>query len=609
MNPILDAGSPSAPAVVPVLPASAPFSVEQRAYLNGFLAGLFSRTPLQAHTETPRGPAGPTKALTVLFGSQTGSSEKLARRVARESARHGFAATVNDLATYPASRLPGESYVVLVTSTYGDGEPPDNARTFWQALRNDAAPRLASVRYALCALGDSNYAKFCGFGRDLDARLEALGAQRVVPRAECDVDYEATFAAWLAAALPGLAGADAGTPPRNAEVITATPEPAGTVPPPSPPAGSGRDHPFPATVLANRRLSGPGSAKEVRHYECSLAGCSVPYEAGDALGVIPENRPELVDELIGALGASGSELVPAPQHGTITLREALTHHYEIARMPRALVEKVAQATGDPELVRVASPDANGEWTAYQSGRDVVDLLRAHPGVQVALDEFIRLLRRLQPRLYSISSSPRAHPAEVHLTVGTVRFESHGRRRHGVCSTFLADRGLPGARVNVFVHANGGFRPPANDTPLIMIGPGTGIAPFRAFLEERRAVGSKGRNWLFFGDQTSAHDFLYRAELEDSLRSGVLTRLDLAWSRDQTSKVYVQDRMRQEGRELYRWLEDGAAIRVCGDASRMAKDVERALLDIVAREGGRTPEAAEAYLDQLKNDRRYQRDVY
>jgi sulfite reductase (NADPH) flavoprotein alpha-component len=359
----------------------------------------------------------------------------------------------------------------------------------------------------------------------------------------------------------------------------------------------------------NRKLNAPGSGKDVRHFEISLEGSGLTYEVGDALGVVPQNEPVLVSALLAALGATGQEPMPGKAEKAGSLREALTSHFEITRIPRPLLEMLAARTGDDLLRKVSAADANGELTKFLWGRQIIDLLLAHPTVRFSPTEFVALLRKLQPRLYSISSSPKIHPGEVHLTVSAVRYESLGRARTGVCSTFLADRVGAEAHVPVFVHENNAFRPPAPHVPLIMVGPGTGIAPFRAFLEERRALGAKGKSWLFFGDQKSSTDFLYRNEIEAFQKDGFLTRLDLAWSRDQAEKIYVQDRMLEKASELLAWLEEGAALYVCGDANRMAKDVDSALHEIIARAGGKSAEQAAEYIRHLKATRRYQRDVY
>lgn len=598
------ASSPAAPptAWVPVLPESAPFTVEQRAYLNGYLAGLFSFTRIP--TAAPAlAPAAPRLApLTILFGSQTGTAEKLAKRVAKEASKHGFAPQVQDLGKVTPTQLAAETALVFLVSTYGDGEPPDNAKGFWNALRSDTAPRFAQTRFSLCALGDTNYPRFCQFGNDLDARLEALGARRVHPRADCDVDYEQPFQSWLAVTLSALAAeSDARSAP-------------GTAPASSPveielPAGWSRERPFPARLVHQRRLSAPESAKDVRHFEIHLGDSALVYAVGDALGVWPENDPRLVDGVVRVLGATGEESVPGREGAAVRLREALQRHYEIARIPTALLAVLARRSGDATLAQLAAPGVNGELQAFLRGRDVLDVLEAHSPTELPVAEFVATLRKLQPRLYSISSSPKAHPGEVHLTVSAVRYESFGRARGGVASTFLADRCTPETPVPIFVHDNPAFRPPSGDTPLIMIGPGTGIAPFRAFLEDRRASASTGANWLFFGDQRAATDYLYREEIEGFRRDGYLARLDLAWSRDQAEKIYVQQRMLEAADVLWKWLNDGAALYVCGDASRMAKDVDTALHQVIQTAGGRSAEAAAEYVQRMQSERRYCRDVY
>jgi len=599
---------------IPQLPESAPFTPEQRAYLNGFFAGLFSRRPMAGAAAAPPTAAQPLRPLSILFGSQTGNAERLAKSIAKEAGKSGFAPTIHDLAKYPAAQLAGERCALIVTSTFGDGEPPDNAKGFWEFLQSDTAPKLPELRFSVCALGDSSYAKFCGFGKDIDTRLEKLGATRVHPCAECDVEFDEPFAKWLHGALSALLEcgdlsprSPAADPPAAMARQVAPSESADKS------AHSkeryGRSNPFPARLLTNHKLNAPGSGKEVRHFEISLASSDLDYEVGDALGVIPQNDPALVSELLAALGASGDESVPIQNGGRASLQEALTSHYEITRIPRPMLEMLAARTGDELLAKVAAPDANGELTKFLWGRQIIDLLLAHPGVKLSPAEFVMLLRKLQPRLYSISSSPKAHPGEVHLTVSALRYESLGRARAGVCSTFLADRVGPGASVPVFVHRNKAFRPPAPDVPLIMVGPGTGIAPFRAFLEERRAIGATGENWLFFGDQKSSTDFLYREEIKGFQESGLLTRLDAAWSRDQEEKIYVQHRLLEHAKEVFDWLEHGGAFYVCGDAARMAKDVDVTLHQVIQIAAGKSAEQATEYVKALSASKRYQRDVY
>lgn len=576
---------------IPVIPESAPFTVEQRAWLNGYFAGLFSRSAADSTASAPAPKPVALTPLTVLFGSQTGTAEALAKRAAKAAGKRGFAPTVIDMAQIDTARLAAEKNVLVIVSTYGDGEPPDSAKALHTALAAEGAPSLASVRFSLCALGDTNYVQFCQCGKDFDAYLEKHGASRVLKRVECDLDYEAKFSAWLDESLTafGGGGVSASIPnaPAPAPMRTNALEAEG---------GYSRSKPFPSLLVTSRNLNAPGSAKQVHHVEFSLEGSGLVYEAGDALGVYPQNCPSLVAEVLAALGCDGEEAVPAPDGSTVPLRRALTEFYDLGRPSVDLLTRCGAQSGGGTAVAL---------------HHVVDVLLARPGVKLAPAEFVGVLKKIQPRLYSISSSPKAHVGQVHLTVGAVRYDLDGRARKGVCSTFLADRVVAGeTRVGVFVHANQAFRPPASgDTPMIMVGPGTGIAPFRAFLAERWATGARGKNWLFFGDQRSTTDFLYRDELLALQSDGLLTRLDLAWSRDQQEKVYVQQRMLENATELYAWLEAGAHFYVCGDASRMAKDVDAALHQVVAKAGGKTTDDAAAYVQALKAAKRYARDVY
>ena len=577
----------------PLIPETAPFSAEQRAWLNGFFAGLFSRNASAPSALATNAQA--LRPLTILFGSQTGTAESLAKKAAKEAGKRGFAATVVDMAQMDAGKLAAEKDVLVITSTYGDGEPPDNAKSLWSAVGNEDAPKMQGLRYSVCSLGDKNYAQFCKCGQDFDTRLERLGARRIAARVDCDLDYDLPFAEWLGHCLSAFAG-DTASPAAavggaNPSHVDRSCETSATY---------SRKNPFPALLLTSRKLNADASAKEVRHIEFSLEGSGLSYEAGDALGVVPLNCPEAVDGILSALGCDGEEAVAGPDGQSMPLRRALTSCYDLGK-PTA--ELLAACAGSAERER-------GVATTL-AAHHVIDVLLARAGQKMAPSEFVRHLKKLQPRLYSISSSPKAHPGQVHLTVGAVRYDLNGRARKGVCSTFLADRVVPGdSRVGVFVHVNSGFRPPADfSKPMIMVGPGTGIAPFRAFLEERRATGARGKNWLFFGDQRAATDFLYQEELENLRREGILTRLDTAFSRDQAEKVYVQHRMLEHAAELYAWLEAGAHFYVCGDAARMAKDVDAALHQVLQKAGGKTAEAAAAYVEQLKTSKRYARDVY
>jgi sulfite reductase (NADPH) flavoprotein alpha-component len=598
---------------IPTLPPSAPFTPEQRAWLNGFLAGLFYDRAAAAESETAA-PAARKVPLLVAFGSQTGSAEGLAKRLAKEAGQKGFAPTLCELNQVTADSLAKEQLAVIITSTWGDGDPPDNATAFWSWLSVDAAPRLELLQFAVLGLGDKNYADFCGASKKFDTRLETLGAKRLIARGECDVDYEAAAKAWMENLWPALERAAEQAAVRSPSPGTGPVEQAGSLAPAaggsSAPSWS-RANPFPARLKTNRRLNRAGSAKDTRHFEIVLEGSGLSYAAGDALGVMPSNCPVLVEELLATLGFKGEEVVNTPAAGDTALHDALLHHYVVTQPTADLLQAAAGRAADGGLRTLLAPERKAELDQWLFGRDVVDVLRACSGARFTPAEFVGCLRRLQPRLYSISSSPRAHPGEAHLTVAAVRYEAHGRVKKGVASCWLADRvALNESPVPVFIQTAHGFRLPADgDLPVIMVGPGTGVAPFRAFLEERRAAGAKGRNWLFFGDQCRATDFLYEDELIAMHADGHLARLDLAFSRDQREKLYVQDRMREAAAELWSWLEEGAHFYVCGDAKRMARDVDAALHEVVTRAGGRTRDQAADYVAKLKSEKRYQRDVY
>jgi sulfite reductase (NADPH) flavoprotein alpha-component len=585
---------------LPFIPDTAPFTPSQRAWLNGFLAGLYSGTSAQA------APAVARKTVNIYFGSESGNAEALSKLIAKAAVKRGFESKAIGLDKVKPADLAKEQFALVVTSTFGDGEPPSNAIDFHEALLAAGDGALANLQYSVLALGDTNYEQFCKFGADLDARLEALGAKRLYPRVDCDVAYEEAAAGWQDGVFAVLEAVESSS-------TTPSPAPdkmASGAAAPAAPQGSAysKKNPFPASLVENRKLTAEGSAKETRHYAISLEGSGLAYEPGDALGVVPTNCPSLVEDLLRALNRDGEEAVPTPDGGEAPLRAALLRHYEITKVPAPLLRAIAERSADKTLADLMAPEAKEALAHYLWGREIIDLLVDFPSVTFEPAEFVSHLRKLQPRLYSISSSLDAFPGQVHLTVAAVRYESFGRARKGVCSTFLADRA--NGSVSVFVHVSKGFRLPASgDTPIIMVGPGTGIAPFRGFLHHRRATGAKGRNWLFFGDQKASTDFLYRDELEAMAASGHLTKLSTAFSRDQAEKIYVQHRMQEHASELWQWLEDGAHFYVCGDASRMAKDVDAALHKVIETAGGKSPEEAADYVATLKSTKRYQRDVY
>ncbi|WP_343583581.1 bifunctional nitrate reductase/sulfite reductase flavoprotein subunit alpha [Pseudomonas sp.] len=521
----------------------------------------------------------------VLWASQTGNGELLAERCAERLRGAGLDVQLSCMDAISPLQLQGAASVVLIASTFGDGDAPDSAAAFWHALQGEQGAHCAELRYAVLALGDSSYDQFCGFGRKLDQRLAELGGRRLLQRVDCEPDFDDAFAAWLDALLPTLGSA-------------AAPQP---VTEPAPVAAYSKQQPWAATLLENRLLNGPGASKETRQLVFDLSGSGFTYAAGDALGVWPRNCPQLVDELLALMQLDGQTMVELKGQPAMPLTEALQAHLEIAKVTAQQLQ--AFASNAPDLQRLLQPECKAELQDWLWGRQLVDVLRAFPQ-QLPLASWLALLKPLQPRLYSISSSLLAHPEQVHLTVSTVRYGA----RKGVCSSFLADR-AQALKVAIFPQVSKHFRLPEDDcVPVIMVGPGTGIAPFRAFLEEREARGAKGANWLFFGEQYAATDFYYQEQLQAWQAAGHL-RLDTAFSRDQAEKVYVQQRMLEQGAQLWRWLEAGAYFFVCGDAQRMARDVDAALRAIVAEHGGMDAAAAGAYVEALGKARRYRRDVY
>ncbi|MFC6081941.1 molybdopterin-dependent oxidoreductase [Sphaerisporangium aureirubrum] len=610
------AAAPPDTSGVPVLPAMAPFDPGHALWVDGALAGMFSRTaPGRAGVATLAPPAPERREdrrLVVLWASQTGNAESFAAAAARILAESERVPALLSMADCAPATLADDIDLLVVTSTFGDGDAPDNGADFWDRLAAPEAPRLERVRFAVLAFGDTSYADFCGHGRRLDQRLEDLGAVRLTARVDCEPGDDQSAQLWLKQVLHALTAPPAVLP--------------GTGPdgPPAPrPATAGpalatatqadgrqaRETSFVARLTGNRLLSLPGATKEVRQFTFDTGEEPLPYKAGDTLGVWPANPPELVAEWLAVTGLDPAAVVTVDGE-QVTLSETLRHHHDISKITTDLLRFLADRVRDDRLLRkLLRPDNRNELAQWTWGRQAVDVAAEFP-VPASAQEWVDVLKRMQPRQYSISSSPLTSPGEIRLTVSVVRFDNrHGRRRNGVCSGYLADVPL-GTPVPVHVRRSPHFRPPADPaTPMVMVGPGTGIAPFIGFLDERRARGHRAPNWLFFGEQHRATDFYYRGELAEFRSDGALTRLDLAFSRDQRAKVYVQDRMREQGARLWSWLQDGAHLYVCGDATRMAKDVDNTLREIARVHGGLSPEAADAYVKKLTTDRRYARDVY
>lgn len=598
----------------PVSPNNAPLSPEQAASLNSLLSSLTPEQTLwlegfisglragQGASVIPAEAAATTAPeLTVLYGTESGNSESLADQTVKKAKSSGFKAKAVNMADLEVSKLKDIENLMVIVSTWGEGDPPETAVDFYEAFMSDSAPKLGNTRFSVLGLGDTSYEEFCKMGKDFDARLEALGAERIYERKDCDVDYDDDYEAWSAGALKAF---EALAAPATTTAITTTA--AASVPAPAAVKYS-RKNPFPAELKERILLNGEGSAKETIHLEFDLEGSGLSYEAGDALAVIPHNASDVVDELLKNTTLDGASKVTL-KDGEFTLRDALTTQLDITALSKPVLSRYNEFAKSDELDAIINDKE--KLSDFINGRDMVDLVTKYPASELTADALSSIMRKLPPRLYSIASSPKAHTDEVHLTVGVVRYDANDRPRKGVCSTYLADRIEEGEKADVFVTPNKSFKLPSDpNTPIIMIGPGTGIAPFRAFLEERQATGATGKNWLFFGDQHYLTDFLYQTELQSFLEDGVLTKLDVAFSRDQKNKVYVQDRMRENAKELYAWLLEGASFYVCGDASRMAHDVDQALHEIVAQEGGLSEEEAADFVKKLKAGKRYLRDVY
>lgn len=585
----------------------------QKIWLSGYLvaavpaAAAGAGTP-GAQAQTSGAPAAASKEITLLYGSQSGNAQGLTKKAAKKLEENGFHVTVSSMSDFKTNQLKKVEQLLIVVSTHGEGEPPDNAIAFHEFLHSKRAPRLEGLKFSVLSLGDSSYEWYCKTGQDFDTRLEALGGTRFYPRVDCDVDYEEPASKWVEGVLSSLKEAQgaqtAGAAVQGASAPAAEAAAAAE-------SVYSRTNPFAAEVLANINLNGRGSNKETRHLELSLEESGLVYQPGDALGIYPLNDPSLVELLLAETKWDPAATVTVGKQGEAhPLREALTAHLDITTLTKSLLDKLAPLATNPDLAQLLASGNEAAAKAYIKGRDLLDFIRDYGPLQGSAQDVVSNLRKIPVRLYSIASAQRANPDEVHLTIGAVRYEAHGRERKGVCSTYCAERLQPGDKVSVYVQPNTHFKLPEDPgTPIIMVGPGTGIAPFRSFMQEREEAGAAGPSWLFFGDQHFVTDFLYQTEWQRWIKDGVLTRMDIAFSRDTAEKVYVQHRMAQHAKELYEWLKQGAVVYVCGDMKNMARDVHKTLAEIISSEGGMSLDQAEAYLTEMKKNKRYQRDVY
>ena len=543
----------------------------QKVWLSGYLAATQAAPVVLGTPNVQASAAGQpasavqqpvTKEVTILYGSQSGNAQGLAKKATKTLEGGGYQVTASSMSDFKPNNLKKLQNLLIIVSTHGEGEPPDNAISFHEFLNGKRAPKLESLNFSVLALGDSSYEFFCKTGKDFDQRLEELGGTRIYPRFDCDVDYDEPAAEWLQGVLAHLSdaqGTGAGEVPASAEAAQAVE------------SVYSRTNPFKAEVLENINLNGRGSNKETHHLELSLEGSGLTYEPGDTLGIYPENDPALVELILEELKWNADETVTVNKQGDLrSLREALTSYYEITVLTKPLLEKAAGLSENEDLKKLVASGNEEKLKPYLDGHDLLDLIRDFGPWGGTAQEFVSILRKIPARLYSISSSFAANEDEVHLTIGAVRYEAHGRERKGVCSTFVAERLESGDTLSVYIQPNENFKLPKNqDTPIIMVGPGTGVAPFRAFMQEREENGAEGKSWMFFGDQHFVTDFLYQTEWQKWLKDGVLTRMDVAFSRDTEEKVYVQHRMLEQSKELFQWLEEGAVVYICGDEKNMA----------------------------------------
>ncbi|MGJ8679977.1 assimilatory sulfite reductase (NADPH) flavoprotein subunit [Paraglaciecola sp.] len=577
--------------------ATSALNSQQLTWLSGYLAGL-AQSGQAGQIATAPQPATASQSLTILYGSQTGNAKSVAEEYKAKLDGLNIPAKLVNMADYKSKQIKSESHVVIVVSTHGEGEAPDDAAEFHGFLGGKKAPKLADLKFSVLGLGDSSYEFFCQTAKDFDERLEKLGATRILDRVDCDVDYDSAATAWADEVTAKVKDTLIAKAAPAAPMVTSGATSAGTQ--------YTKKAPFTASLIESQKITGRDSVKDIRHIEISLEDSGIQYRPGDALGVWFKNDEQLVSELLTALDITADAQVELSSE-KLSVKEALVEKLELTQSYPTFVKAYAEYANSKELTALLEDKA--ALREFLAVRQIIDIVRQYP-VKVSAQEFVSTLRGLTPRLYSIASSQDEVEDEVHLTVALVEFDAHGESHQGGASSFLSTRLNEGGEVKVFVEHNDNFRLPEDgNTPVIMIGPGTGIAPFRAFMQQREADEAEGKNWLFFGNPHYTQDFLYQTEWQRFVKEGVVDKVTLAFSRDQEQKIYVQNRMLEKGAELYKWLEDGAHLYVCGDANHMAKDVQDALVKIAVEHGGKTEEQAEQYINDLRRAKRYQKDVY
>jgi len=577
--------------------ATASLNPQQLTWLSGYLAGM-AQTGQSTVLAQPD--SSHAKSLTILYGSQTGNAKSVAQEFKAKLDALNIPATIVSMADYKQKQLKTESHVVIIVSTHGIGEAPDDAVALHSFLAGKKAPKLNDLNFAVLGLGDTSYEFFCQTAKDFDKRLQDLGATRITDRVDCDVDYDADVAAWFDTITHQVKD-ELSAKSSQSVIPSLNMHPSAAVA-----SQYTKKLPYTATLLESQKITGRDSVKDIRHIEISLENSGIQYRPGDALGVWFKNDINLVDELTTLLGLQGDTSV-SWSGDDYNFNDALINKLELTQSYPTFVTKYAKYANNIELNALL--DDKSVLREYLSQRQIIDVVRQYPA-KLNAQEFVDTLRMITPRLYSIASSQAEVEDEVHLTVALVEYDAHGYAHQGGASSFLSTRLDEGGEVNVFVEKNDNFRlPDDGNTPVIMIGPGTGIAPFRAFMQQREAEEASGENWLFFGNPNYTQDFLYQTEWQRFVKDGVLNKVSLAFSRDQEQKVYVQHRMLEQGAEIYQWLEQGAHIYVCGDANHMAKDVQDALVQIVIAHGAKSDEQAEQYISDLRRAKRYQKDVY